>query len=151
MTAVVVDTGVVVGLFLRVPGWRVSRERLRGWIAEGTPVHAPALLPYEVASVLRKIVRMGRERGNIAVNEGEAMRIAERLFDLGIRFAEPTAELLGRSLVWARRLDQAQAYDAQFVALAEMLDAEFWTADGRLARRLLQVGFPNVRSVLDRE
>ena len=142
---IVVDTGVVVGLFLQVPGWRVSRERFRGWIAEGRPVHAPMLLLYEVTSVLRRALHM--RRGG-PMGEEEARRIVAQLFDLGIRFEAPTAELLGRSLVWARRLEQAQAYDAQFVALAEMLDAEFWTADGRLARRLPQVGFPNVRSVL---
>jgi len=43
-------------------------------------------------------------------------------------------------LEWAGRLNQSRAYDAFYMALAEELGAEFWTADQRLARAAQQAG-----------
>lgn len=39
-----------------------------------------------------------------------------------------------RALILASRSDLPATYDAHYLALAEELDCEFWTADKRLAR-----------------
>ncbi len=44
------------------------------------------------------------------------------------------AHLHARALALAARLDLPAAYDAHYLALAEWLGGELWTADGRLAR-----------------
>ena len=44
------------------------------------------------------------------------------------------------ALRWAARLNQARAYDAFHLALAEELGAEFWTADRRLANAAQRAG-----------
>ncbi len=46
------------------------------------------------------------------------------------------ADLHARALALALRYAQPQAYDAHYLALAESLNCEFWTADERLYRAL---------------
>ena len=51
------------------------------------------------------------------------------------------ADLLLRALELARQLSLPAAYDAHYLALAEWLGGEYWTADGRLFRAA-QPSFP---------
>jgi predicted nucleic acid-binding protein len=44
------------------------------------------------------------------------------------------------ALNWASRLQQRRAYDALYLALAERMQTEFWTADKRLANAAQQLG-----------
>ena len=57
----------------------------------------------------------------------------------------PTFELNERALVWAARLKQARAYDAQYLALADQFQSEFWTADERLWKASKSLGLKWVR------
>jgi predicted nucleic acid-binding protein len=52
---------------------------------------------------------------------------------LNIQQIPPTASLYQEIFNWSARLGHTQAYDAAYLALAEQLGAEFWTADKRLA------------------
>ena len=54
------------------------------------------------------------------------------------------AGLHRRALDLAERFDLPAAYDGHYLALAERLDAEFWTADRRLAQAV-QEEMPWVR------
>ena len=49
-----------------------------------------------------------------------------------ILYGEP--DLHGRALEMASRLTLPTAHDAYYLALTELPEGEFWTADGRLAR-----------------
>jgi predicted nucleic acid-binding protein len=85
---------------------------------------APDLFDVEVASGLRSMVA----RGRLDPEDGRrALGIVARL---GLRRHRVTP-LLGR--IWALR-DTVTAYDAAYVALAEVLACPLLTADGRLAR-----------------
>jgi predicted nucleic acid-binding protein len=53
---------------------------------------------------------------------------------LPIRY-EHSPALLRHALRLADRLALSAAYDAQYLAVAEHLDAELWTADKRLAQQ----------------
>ena len=87
-------------------------------------LHAPQLVDVEVASGLRRNVAAGR----IDPHAGWAALDTWRRLGL-TRYASPP--LLER--VWELR-DNLTAYDAAYVALAEMLNCALITADAKLSR-----------------
>jgi predicted nucleic acid-binding protein len=87
-------------------------------------LHAPHLIDAEVASGLRRRVAAGQIGADAGWNGLDAFR------RLGIT-RYPLRSLLDR--VWELR-DNVSAYDAMYVALAELLDCNLLTADGRLGR-----------------
>jgi predicted nucleic acid-binding protein len=99
----------------------------RSWAAEGTQPIAPYLMPVEVANALHR--RVVRREVTVEVATG----LLESLLASGIELREPT-RLHSRALELADRLRQDAAYDAHYLALAETLDCEFWTADERFYR-----------------
>ncbi|MGQ9586721.1 MAG: type II toxin-antitoxin system VapC family toxin [Anaerolineae bacterium] len=99
------------------------------WHEAGRPLVAPTLLPYEVTSALRRYVAHGELRPEEA---GEALDV---VLDLGIAL-HGDADLHRRALHLAEHFALPAAYDAHYLALAERLGAEFWTADRRLIRAL---------------
>ena len=97
------------------------------WDSEGRQLAAPTLLPYEVANALYRYQKLGYI-GTAAVQLALKAALALPLELHG----EP--ELHWRALELANRFSLPAAYDAHYLALAELLDGEFWTADGGLAR-----------------
>jgi predicted nucleic acid-binding protein len=98
------------------------------WRSRGLRLVAPDLLLAEGTSAIRRLVHSGllsMERGAVAL---------EDLFDLAIDCVPPNAERCRAAARWAERLGQAKAYDGFYMALAEELTAELWTADRSLAR-----------------
>lgn len=95
------------------------RRRLRG-----ETVAVPDLARIEAISVIRRQLQ-----SNI-LDSSQASRAVAALLDLPL-LVYPTIDLLGRA--WPLR-DNFTAYDACYVALAEMLDCPLLTADARLSR-----------------
>jgi predicted nucleic acid-binding protein len=60
------------------------------------------------------------------------------LVRLGVRLVPPTPSLEHLALRWAQRLGHTVAYDAHYLALAETLGCDFWTADRRLVNAAQQ-------------
>lgn len=88
------------------------------------PLHVPHLIDCEVASGLRRIVNARQMRADMGWTALDTWR------RLGmIRY--PVFPLLSR--VWELR-ENVSSYDASYVALAELLDCNLLTADGRLGR-----------------
>jgi predicted nucleic acid-binding protein len=92
------------------------------------PLHVPALCDVEVASHLRRLLRIGRL---------DVDRAAELLWlYLALPLTRHSHEtLLGRVL---ELRDNFSAYDATYVALAERLDAPLLTQDEGFARAVRQ-------------
>lgn len=117
---IVLDASAVLELLLNTEGGSLVRDRIADPAAS---LHAPHLLSVEVTQVLRRYVAaraIGVEIAAAALEDLAALDIA--------RYAhEP---FLGR--VWELR-DNVTAYDAVYLALAEVLDAPLLTFDSRLA------------------
>ncbi|MCY4447780.1 MAG: type II toxin-antitoxin system VapC family toxin [Chloroflexi bacterium] len=97
------------------------------WDEQGIQPIAPFLLPFEVANALhRRVVR-----GEMEVEA--AAGLMQDLMAVGVALTE-TPDLHRRALELASQLRQGAAYDAHYLALAESLDCELWTADQRFYR-----------------
>jgi len=90
----------------------------------GTRLHAPHLLDVEVLHALRRLAASGQ------VDEERAEEVRADLLALTVQ-RHPHTVLLDRA--WELR-GTVSAYDAMYVALAELLDAPLVTRDARLAR-----------------
>lgn len=124
---IVLDASVVVAS-IRETDPRVS-EFLDSLAAHGRP-HAPELLDLEVTHALRRIVRHG---GLSLARAGEAL---DSLIDSPIERWPHTPLLEG---IWRLR-DRLAAYDASYLALADILRAPLATLDAGLAAVASDVG-----------
>lgn len=116
---IVLDASAVLEVLLQTERCAELEGRLFG----GEVLHAPHLLDLEVAQVLRRHVL----RGGLEPSRGEG---ALRDFhDLQI---ERYPHHLFFSRIWELR-ENATAYDAAYLALAEALDAPLLTTDRKLA------------------
>lgn len=116
----VLDASAVVAILLD-PG---PRGAAVGEAIGTADLHAPALLPFEVANVLRRQRLAGRlSRAEEGLANDGAARLPIEYWPFEV-VAARTAQLG----------DVLTAYDASYVALAEFLGAALVTADARLAR-----------------
>ncbi len=118
---IVLDASALVELLLETTAGRRIASRIAD-PADG--LHVPHLADVEVAQALRRYAR----DGDLGGADAEAALDDLRALDLQRHSHEP---LLDRA--WELR-DNLTIYDAVYVALAEALDAELVTCDGRLAR-----------------
>lgn len=115
------DASVIVDVLLDAPGAAAIERRI---LESGESLHAPALIDVEVASGLRRRAREGELDASTGL---ERLHVLQR-FPIA-RHAH--AHLLPR--IWEHR-NRLSAYDAAYVALAELLDATLVTRDTALAR-----------------
>jgi predicted nucleic acid-binding protein len=122
MSGTVLDASVLAELVIDSPLGRRVAAVLPPRHAAG--LHVPHLAIVETASVLRHLTRgdqITADRAELAVLDLASLPCTRW----------PADGLLPR--IWQLR-NNVTAYDATYVALAEALDAELLTADGRLAR-----------------
>lgn len=122
---VCVDASLVIKLVVEEAYSREARSLWRTWQNEGREIAAPSLLRYEVTSVLRKHVVRGLR------TTAESRQALELALAFEIEYVEPVSIHL-RTFEWADRLGRPAAYDAHYLAVAEYLACDFWTADERL-------------------
>ena len=118
---IVLDASAALELVLLTPvGKRVAQ------IIEfpGETLHAPHLIDLEVIQVLRRFVRLGYLL---------PVRASEALLDFTDLRIERYGHLALANRIWALR-DNATAYDAAYLALAEALSATLLTCDAALAK-----------------
>ena len=134
MAQIVIDANVSVALAVHLPYSDLAEQRFILWREAQDEILAPGLWKYEVVSALRKAAAAN------LISPGELMTALEELFRLGVREIEASIETHRLALSWAARLNQMVAYGSQYLALAEQIGAEFWTADKRLAESARKAG-----------
>ena len=134
MTTIVVDANI--GLALVVPlAYSVRvQDLVRRWQEDAARLAVPAVWDFGVDSGLRKAVVSG------VLTEAEADAAVQNLWALDIQEIPATTDSHRQSLDWAKRLNQTVAYDAQYLVVAEQLNAPLWTADRRLAQAARSMG-----------
>jgi predicted nucleic acid-binding protein len=118
---IVVDASAVLEVLLGTEAGRRAEDRL---FDREAALHAPHLLDVEVAQVLRRYAAAGE------IKPGRAAEALDDLADLPITRHE---HVLLLPCIWQLR-NKATAYDAAYLALAEVLDATLITRDAKLAR-----------------
>ena len=110
-----------------IPGPFSDRALLlvQRWQGEKVRLFAPALLAFEVTSTLRRLVYLGE----ITAVEGEEALTRFLQMDISLSSRRDIFPLAWRL---AQELNRPRAYDTAYLALAKLLDCNFWTADERL-------------------
>lgn len=116
---IVVDASVVVELLLNTSRTETIAVRLRQ-----EQLHAPELLDLEVLQVIRRY-RLFEQL--------PARRAEQAVADFGLIRIERHTHAVLRSRIWQLH-PNLTAYDAAYVALAELLGSPLLTLDGKLAR-----------------
>ncbi|MGC8857190.1 MAG: type II toxin-antitoxin system VapC family toxin [Anaerolineae bacterium] len=139
MASVVIDANFGVALVRLMPYSGACRTLMEQWIQQKVAIAAPDLWYYEIVSALYWL----QTRKEI---EREAARAGiDLLFRLNLVSVPLDRDLAIAAINWAERLEQGKAYDAQYLALAERLNAEFYTADKKLFNRCRQIGVQFVK------
>ncbi len=138
----VIDAGVAVHTVVTTELSEASEHALRILRTQNVEVCAPRLWLYEVTSAIHKIFMLGE------INEEEAQKALENAFGLGIQLLN-TNDLCQKAFNWATRMKRLGAYDCFYMAQAEKMESELWTADKKLANTANQLGAEWVRWVGD--
>ena len=122
---VCVDASFVVRMLVKPEA--TNRFLVEEWLATGATMAAPTLLFYEVTNALYQYQRHGwLDAGAVELAQSAALALPVSLFG--------GPEQHRRALRLTAEMGLGAAYDAHYLAVAEDLDAELWTADERLER-----------------
>jgi predicted nucleic acid-binding protein len=121
---VVVDASMAVKWVLEEPLTSEARAALIVWQTRGVRRIVPSWFGCEVSNVLYKRVL----KGALTIPDAQ-IAVDALLRDVTVHDIEP--DVSKRGLAIAYQLGNPASYDAHYVALAERLGCEIWTADER--------------------
>jgi predicted nucleic acid-binding protein len=122
---VCVDASLILWTLIPSPLSDQAEAALQKWHQERVTLVAPALFAFEVTSSLRRLVYLK------AITPDEGEKAFERFLQIGVRLSHRRGIF---PLAWslANRFDLPRTYDTAYLALAQLRNCEFWTADKRL-------------------
>jgi predicted nucleic acid-binding protein len=130
--SLVVDASFTFKLLLPGPLQAPVHKLMTEWENDGYTLYAPTLWIYETTSALCKMIRLS----NLAPDKGRrALALAH---GLGLQLISPNDAQTRLALDWTVRLKRTAAYDSFYLALAETLRCELWTADKHLRNAVNQ-------------
>ncbi len=124
-----------------------ARALYRDSLTASDRIVAPPLLPIEVTNIVRQRMRRVKPPTQAPLSIAEAREALERFLALPVELELPR-ELHQAALELADARGLPAVYDAHYVALAQMLRCELWTADRNLAGAV-QGKLPFVRWIGD--
>jgi predicted nucleic acid-binding protein len=130
MRQVVLDTSVIAKLFLDEPYSEKALEIKDGHLSGELEVLAPSLLKYELVNTL--IYKRFKSE--------EVKEAVEVITDYGFSFVELDSVTLNRIVELSVKYG-ITAYDAAYVAVGSLSDADVYTADEKLLGRVKKLNF----------
>jgi predicted nucleic acid-binding protein len=124
-----IDSSVALKLILDEEDSEAARNLLTSYFQQQRDVIAPTLLNYEIANVLRKQCAF----------RGMSQEIADRNLRIFLQLPISVVSddsLHETALRLANGLDLPGSYDAHYIALAQRMGCDLWTADKRLLNAL---------------
>jgi predicted nucleic acid-binding protein len=121
---VVVDASLAIKWVLKEPYAEQALALAEEWAATGTRPSAPCLLLVEATNVLHRRAMLGH------ISLSQARQLLAGLLDLGIEIRE-SPQIHFRAMELAQELQRPAVYDTHYLALADILGCELWTADER--------------------
>ena len=134
--SVVVDASVAVKWLLEEDDSDIAHALLRSWESQGVVYVAPCLIAFEVANALHRRVALGE----LPIRDCAHMIGTLLNSQLELHHAPG---LHGAALRLANRLGQRASYDAHYLALADTLGCDLWTAD----RQFYRAARPTARNI----
>jgi predicted nucleic acid-binding protein len=141
MKTVIIDANIGLSYAIPLSYTPETVALINQWRIDKVRIFVPLLWYYEVLSGLRKAIF------HSLISQESALEAIKALQDMAFEEYHPHPGIEAKILLWAERLGQKVAYDAVYLALSELLDAEFWTADQRLVNASRQVGVDWIHSV----
>ena len=135
-----VDSSLALIQVIPEPRTPLADILFRRWESTRVRLLAPPLFNPEATSVIRQKVFDRR----LTTQQGEWAFAASLRWS--IRITRPP-NLQHEAWSFAKTVNQRRAYDAQYLALANILGIEFWTGDQRLYNASQQAGLSWVHSV----
>lgn len=133
----VVDASVVTALLVADERQAAAHAQLNDWIDAAEELHAPAVLPYEIANVLARLVfDGGLEEDSIASTWSDLAGLGVQLHTFDFVEDGPAVAII------TAQLRRRHATDSAYVRLAQQLGTHVWTLDGPLARNAADVDLP---------
>ncbi len=106
--------------------WQRAEDIYRRWTAESRSLFVPALFYAEVTSAIRW--RMYGKK----LSPADAPLMLTEAIDWPLAVWPDSKSIQASALEFAARFNRPKAYDAQYLAVADALGCELWTADRRL-------------------
>lgn len=125
---VVIDASFSLSILLNHPLQKASLVVADTLKREGMQMVAPSLWAYETTSSICKAVHFQM------VTVDDAEQILALLQTLGVQLIPPDEIYNKRAFNLTMQLKKASAYDSYYLALAESLKCDLWTADKKLCQ-----------------
>lgn len=124
-SSVCIDANIIIWSLLPFPLSDEAEAQLAHWQREEVTLIAPALLAFEVTSSIRRLVYLEE----ITADQGE--KAFEQFQRIDVRLSHRKGIF---PLAWelAKKFNRPRAYDAVYLAMAQLNNCEFWTADEKL-------------------
>ena len=122
---VCVDANLIVWSLVPAPLSDAAEALLEKWQQDHSILIAPALLAFEVTSSLRRLVYLGE------ITPGQGEEAFKEFLKIDVQLSHQHGIF---PLAWSlsKRFNFPRAYDTAYLALAQLRNCEFWTADKRL-------------------
>jgi predicted nucleic acid-binding protein len=121
---VVVDASLAVKWVLKEPHAEEALALAEDWAVARIRPSAPCLLLVEATNVLHRRAMLGH------ISLSQARQLLAGLLDMGIEIRE-SPQIHLRALELAQELQRPSVYDTHYLALADILGCDLWTADER--------------------
>ena len=133
MRSAVIDANVAIYAVMPNRHHAAAVNLLERLITEETPIYVPHLWLFEVTTAIRKTASLA------SISRENALQALRAALTLPVAVIAEDADLCMQAYTWAERIGHLAAYDALYLALAERLGADLYTADRRLFNRCREI------------